>query len=162
MRFAAALLALTAAVSPEVQLRPVTYPQWQKDLAAMRGRIVVVDLWATWCAPCVARFPHMLAMANRWQPKGVAFVSLSFDDRDEPGAFQHVLEFLTAHDARIPNYMIDEPLPDAFDKFDLNSVPAVFIYDATGKRRYRLTGDDPRHQFTDADVESAIRQLARP
>lgn len=143
----------------KVQLVEVTYDQWTKELASMRGRIVVVDAWATWCAPCVERFPHMIEMAKRWGPKGVTFVSLSLDDRDEPGSFEHVLKFLSDHDARIPNYMMNEVIPDAFDKLNLNSVPAVLVYDPTGKQRYRLTGDDPNHQFTDADVEKAVETL---
>lgn len=153
---AAALLA----VSLNVQLRSVTFDQWQRELASMRGKIVVVDLWATWCVPCVARFPKMLEMARRWQPKGVTFVSLSLDDKNEPGSYDHVLKFLKDHDARIPNYMMNEVLPDAFDKLNLNSVPAVIIYDAAGKERIRLTGDNPNHQFTDKDVEAAVKRLA--
>lgn len=147
------------ATGNSVQLRSVTYDQWLNELASMRGHIVVVDLWATWCAPCVARFPRMIEMANRWRSKGVTFVSLSLDDRNEPGSFAHVLEFLTDHDARIPNYMMNEVLPDAFDKLNLNAVPAVLIYDAGGKQRYRLTGDNPNHQFTDTDVEAAVKTL---
>ena len=142
-----------------VSLHLVTYDQWQKELASMRGHVVVVDLWATWCAPCVARFPKMMAMAKRWEPKGVRFVSLSLDDKNERGSFDHVLEFLRGRDAHIPNYMMNEVLPDAFDKLNINAVPAVFIYDATGKQRYRLTGDNPNHQFTDADVEAALKAL---
>jgi len=128
----------------------------------MRGRIVVVDLWATWCVPCVARFPKMIAMSKRWRPKGVTFVSLSLDDRAEPGSYDHVLKFLKEHDARIPNFMMNEVLPDAFDKLNLNSVPAVIIYDAGGRERARLTGDDPNHQFTERDVEAALDRLATP
>jgi len=158
---AAVLLALTLTASPAVHLRSVTYAQWQKELARMRGHVVVVDLWATWCAPCLERFPRMIELAKQWEPEGVQFVSMSFDDRNEPGSFDHVLKFLIAHDARIPNYMIDEVLPDAFDDFNLNSVPAVLIYDAGGTLRARLTGDDPRHQFTEADVEAALKRLVR-
>lgn len=143
----------------KVQLVSVTYDQWQHELAAMRGRVVVVDHWATWCAPCVARFPHMLAMARRWDPKKVTLVTLSLDDRDERGSFAHVLDFLVKQNARVPNYMMNERIPDAFEKLDLNGVPAVIIYDATGKPRYRLTGDDPNHQFTDADVDAAVKSI---
>ena len=154
-----AALAVWLATS-SVRLVPVTFEQWQQELQAMRGRIVVVDYWATWCAPCVARFPNMVAMARR-APKNVTFVTMSLDDRDEPGALARVEHFLKKHDARMPNFLMNEVNPDAFDKLDLNGVPAVVIYDASGKQRYRLTGDDPNHQFTDADVDRAVKQLTR-
>ena len=101
-------------------------------------------------------------MAKRWDPNRVSLVTLSLDDRDERGAYAHVLQFLQTQNARVPNYMMNESIPDAFDKLDLNGVPAVIIYDAAGKARFRLTGDDPNHQFTDADVEAAVRKLLRP
>jgi len=143
-----------------VKLTPVTYDQWTHELQSMHGRIVVVDYWATWCAPCVARFPHMVAMAKR-APDNVTYVTMSLDDRDEPGAAARVLQFLKKNDASMPNFLMNEVNPDAFEKLNLNGVPAVVIYDASGKQRYRLTGDDPNHQFTDADVERAVKALAR-
>lgn len=146
----------------EVQLVRVTYDQWRRELDALEGRVVVVDLWATWCAPCIERFPEMMALAKEWEPRGVTFVSLSLDDRDDPDSVDQVREFLGQQDARIPNYLMDEIIPDAFDKLGLLGIPAVYIYDATGQRTHRLTGDDPNHQFTEADVEAAVRSLVEP
>ncbi|HVT42889.1 MAG TPA: TlpA disulfide reductase family protein [Thermoanaerobaculia bacterium] len=145
--------------SSEVQLVKVTHPQWVEELEAMRGGIVVVDNWATWCAPCLERFPHMLEMAKRWTPQGVTFVSLSLDDRDDPDSIEQAREFLRQQDARIPNYLMDEIIPDAFDRLGLLGIPAVFIYDSKGTMVHRLTGDDPNRQYTEEDVEEAIRAM---
>lgn len=151
--------ALTRNWSNEVQLVPVDHEQWLRELAAFRGRIVVVDHWATWCVPCLERFPKMLDLAGAWGPKGVTFVSLSLDDRDDPDSIEQASRFLRDHDARIPNYLMDEIIPDAFEKLDLLGIPAVLVYDADGTVRYRLTGDDPNDQFTEADIEEAVRAL---
>jgi thiol:disulfide interchange protein len=59
------------------------------------------------------------------------------------------------------NYLMDEVIPDAFEKLDLLGVPAVYIYDSSGERRYKLTGDDPNNQFTEEDVEQAVEALVR-
>ena len=152
-------VALTTAWSREPQLVAVTHDEWQRELEAMRGRVVVVDNWATWCAPCIERFPAMVAMSTKWAPAGVTFVTLSLDDRDDPETAEKVKGFLAKQDARMPNYLMDEIIPDAFDKLGLLGIPAVFVYDESGKLTHRLTGDDPNEQFTEADVEEAVREL---
>jgi thiol-disulfide isomerase/thioredoxin len=153
--------ALAAATMPPWQatLTSVTYEQWLEELAALRGRIVVVDFWATWCVPCLERFPHMVQLERRYGPKGVTFVSLSLDDREDAEAIAFARQFLTEQKATFANYLLDEIVTEGFVKLDLLTVPAVFIYDATGKRRFELTGDDPNNQFSDHDVERAIRDL---
>jgi thiol-disulfide isomerase/thioredoxin len=143
----------------DVQLVRVTHDQWRRELDALEGNVLVVDLWATWCAPCIERFPAMLELAREWGPRGVTFVSLSLDDRDDPDSVAQVREFLREKDARIPNYLMDEIIPDAFEKLGLLGIPAVYVYDADGTRTHRLTGDDPNRQFTEADVEAAVRSL---
>jgi thiol-disulfide isomerase/thioredoxin len=143
----------------EVQLVPVTWNQWLSEREALEGNIVVVDYWATWCAPCRERFPAMVAMSREFSSDGVVFVSLSLDDRDDPLTTPDVTDFLRAQDSRMPNYLMDEIIPDAFDQLDLLGIPAVDVFDASGTLRYRLTGDDPRNQFTEDDVEQAVVSL---
>ncbi|MFN2443102.1 MAG: TlpA family protein disulfide reductase [Thermoanaerobaculia bacterium] len=143
----------------EPQLVTVTHDQWRRELEAMHGRVVVVDNWATWCKPCIERFPAMLELEKKWGPHGVMFVTLSLDDRDDPDSIEQVRGFLLEQDARIPNYLMDEIIPDAFDQLGLLGIPAVFIYDESGTMAHRLTGDDPNRQFTEADVDEAIHAL---
>lgn len=142
-----------------VTLVPVSFDVWQGKLASYKGDIVVVDNWATWCVPCVERFPHMVELYQKYRSKGVRFISMCLDDRDDPDALRRAEQFLVAQHATFENYRMDEVVPDAFEKLDLLGIPAVFVYDRSGKLRYRLTGDDPNHQFTDADVEGAIEKL---
>jgi len=52
------------------------------DLAAFRGRVVVLDFWATWCSPCVASIPHLNDLVGRFAGKGVAFVAVTDDEED--------------------------------------------------------------------------------
>jgi thiol-disulfide isomerase/thioredoxin len=140
-------------------LVPVTHEEWVRELEALEGNVVVVDNWATWCAPCIERFPATMELARKWAPSGVTFVTLSLDDRDDPETVGKVTQFLAEHDARIPNFLMDEIIPDAFDQLGLLGIPAVFVYDASGTLTHRLTGDDPNAQYTEADVDAAIREL---
>lgn len=143
----------------EVSLIPVTFEQWQRELAALEGRIVVVDMWATWCVPCVERFPKMVELYREYSPRGVVFVSICLDDREDAEAVAHAREFLREQQATFANYLMDEVVTEGFVKLDLLGIPAVYIYAPDGELRYRLTADDPFDQFTEEDVESAVEEL---
>lgn len=142
-----------------VTLVPVTFPQWQRSLAGYRGQIVVVDFWATWCPPCIERFPHIVQLHEKYGRQGIRFVSMDLDDKSDPQALNRAREFLVKHNAAFDNYRMDEVVPDAFEKLDLLGIPAVFIYDRAGRLLYRLTGDNPNKQYTNEDVDRAIEQL---
>ena len=143
----------------QATLVPVTFEAWQEELVSLRGRVVVVDMWATWCLPCIERFPHMVDLAQKYADQRVEFVSLCLDDRDDEDSIALAQTFLTQQGARFPNYLMDEVVTHGFEKLDLLGIPAVFIYAPDGNLRYRLTGDDPNNQFTDADVDDAIEEL---
>jgi len=143
----------------QVSLVPITYIDWTDKLKSFKGKIVVVDFWATWCSPCLERFPKMIGFHQSYRSRGVQFVSMCLDDPSDLEAVGTAREFLRNNRATFHNYLINEDALEAFDKFDLLGIPAVFIYDRSGILQFRLTGDDPRDQFTEADVERAIEGL---
>lgn len=142
-----------------VTLEPITFAQWDRQMQDYRGDIVVVDLWAMWCTSCIKRFPKMVEMNQQYGGKGVQFVSLNLDDHQNTEAVQQADQFLKEVNATFDNFHMDENLIDAFNHLGLKGIPAVAIFDATGKERYRLTGDNPNKQFTDKDIEAAIQAL---
>lgn len=57
----------------------------QKSLADFRGKFVLMDIWATWCGPCIMQIPAMKALEERYKDKNLTFLSISVDqDRDKP------------------------------------------------------------------------------
>jgi thiol-disulfide isomerase/thioredoxin len=142
-----------------VDLVSVTVDQWREEIGKLRGEIVVADMWATWCIPCIERFPHMVELSERYQQDGVRFVSICLDDPGDEQAVAYARQFLREQNATFANYLIDDNVADSFEKLDLLTIPAVFIYGRDGEIRYRLTADDPNNQFTDRDVEAAIEEL---
>lgn len=142
-----------------IRMQNTTFTEWEKTLTSYQPNIVVVDAWAMWCTSCIKRFPHMVEMANKYQNKGVQFVSLNLDDRNDEESVAAAKEFLVKMNANFDHFHMNEDLIEAFDRFNLIGIPAVFIYDGTGAERFRLTGDNPNAQFTEKDIESAVESL---
>jgi cytochrome c biogenesis protein CcmG/thiol:disulfide interchange protein DsbE len=143
---------------PAISLQAVKYPELQQAIQAQRGRVVVLDVWATWCGPCKKEFPHLVKLHQRYGKDGIVCMSVSLD---EPKQKEAVLAFLKSQKAAFPNYLLDEG-EAGWDKLDLKGIPVVMVYDRTGKQARKFTNDDPDHQFTYADVEKFVQDLIRP
>ncbi len=142
-----------------VTLQLIQFEQWQRQLRSMKGHIVVVDMWATWCAPCIERFPHMVELYNRYKDQGVEFVSMSVDDREDKAAVEQARQFVLRQKATFRNYLMDENIMQSFEKLGVQGIPDVFLYDRAGRLRYDLNGNDPNHQATLNDVDYALATL---
>lgn len=99
------------------------------------GDVILVDFWATWCAPCVAQFPHTVALAKQYGKQGLTTISVSMDEPDQQ---EQVRKFLTAQQACFLNlltpYGAGSQFPDAFEI--RGDVPVYKLYDRQGKLRY--------------------------
>src|SRR5262245_60465530 len=63
----------------EVTVAEVRAPELEKFLKDQKGKVVLIDCWATWCAPCVKKFPHFVETHKKYADKGLVCVSLSLD-----------------------------------------------------------------------------------
>lgn len=145
--------------SLDMQMTPVTYDEWETKRIQYQPKIVVVDIWATWCVSCIERFPEMVRLHEQYKDHNVQFVSMNLDDREDTQSIDVAEQFLKKMNATFDHFRMDENLLVAFEKIDLISIPAVLIYDESGHEKYRLTGDNPNKQFTDKDVEAALLEL---
>ena len=144
----------------DVTLTPVKYDELMARLAAdTEAKFTLVDVWATWCPPCMENFPHVVAMHSRFAGQGLAVASLSFDDVTDSTALKQAEQFLREKKAVFPNYVLDEPQDVAFEKFGMSVIPAVFLFGPDGKELKRYTWDDPNHQFTYDQVERDVAAL---
>lgn len=96
-------------------------PTWD----SLKGRVVVLDFWATWCAPCVGAIPRMNQLHREFASKDVTFVSVTYEP--EP----HVRRFLQAHPID-GDVGIDDALA-TFKSFQAWGIPVVYIFDRQGK-----------------------------
>ena len=149
-----------AALAPApTRMQAVSFDEWDAILESQRGNITVVDFWASWCTPCIERFPHMVEMHHAYHDKGVRFISLNLDEQGDGESLDWCNDFLASTKAVFANYHMDENMSEAFERLDLLSLPAVRIYATDGTEAYRLSGDNPYQQFTEKDVEQAVLEL---
>jgi thiol-disulfide isomerase/thioredoxin len=102
-------------------------------LAAYRGKVVLLDLWASWCAPCREEIPQSVAMARRYGRRGLVVLYLSIDQ--DPAAWRKALATLPPA-ARL-HYRFARPEASTFrQEFDVRSVPRYLLLDRSGTVRY--------------------------
>jgi peroxiredoxin len=140
----AALLALGACKPATSTALPVIAkaPAWKlTDLAghevgaaALRGKVVVVDFWATWCGPCVGEIPGYVALQTKYGADGLVIVGLSVDE----GGPELVRNFAAKNGLSYTLAMADEATVAAFGSFD--AIPTTFLIDREGNIRHRKVG----------------------
>ncbi len=103
-------------------------------LADLRGRPLVLDFWATWCAPCRASMPHLSAMQDRFGRQGLQVVGLSVDDVS-PDQVRAFADRLRVH---FPVGMAPEKMLDEYGP--IRSIPTTIFIDRRGRIVRRLVG----------------------
>jgi thiol-disulfide isomerase/thioredoxin len=117
-------------------------------LAELRGRPVVLDFWATWCAPCRASMPHLSAMQDRFGRKGLVVLGLSVDDV----APEQVRRFAARLRVHFPVAMATESVLDNYGP--IRSIPTTIFIDRQGRILRRVVG------YVDEEtLEGFIREI---
>ena len=103
-------------------------------LAEFAGKGLVVNLWATWCVPCVAELPALQAMARAVADADIAVLALSSDR----GGAEVVRRFYASHAIGLPIWL--DPKGEAARAWGARGLPTTLIIDRTGAERGRLEG----------------------
>jgi peroxiredoxin len=119
------------------------------SLAALRGTVVVLNVWATWCLPCKEELPQLVALHKEFAPQGVALIGVSVD---AAGMGLDVRDFMKEHEMSYPVWL--DPEHQFALKFLTVGVPETFVLDRAGIIRYRKIGSLARGDTT---LSSAIR-----
>lgn len=148
----------TAATAP---LRVVDRAEYDALLAELQGKIVLVDFWATWCAPCVEQLPHTFDLAAQRRDAGLAVVTVCMEDPDDIRRIQQFLESRGGTETvnLLSSLGGGSPAMEAFE-ITGGALPHYKLYDRESQL-HRTFALDPSaaEQFTSSDIESAVDAL---
>jgi peroxiredoxin len=111
-------------------------------LSAYKGRVVLLDFWATWCGGCKVEIPWYMEFQNRYRDKGLSAIGVSMD----ADGWKSVRPFLGEHQLNYPIVIGDD---DLAGKFGLAQMPKTLLIDRTGRIAKSHTGMVSKDAFED-------------
>ncbi len=135
----------------------MTQPDGKKfTFASLKGKVIVVDVWATWCGPCREQTPKLAALQEKYRARGLAVVGLSLDEKSDEA---EVLKFMKEAGVNYTITYAPDKVSGAFldgteDETGQAPIPQLFIISKEGRVVEHLIGNDPRHSL--ARLEEVI------
>jgi len=118
-------------------------------LSAYKGRVLLLDFWASWCAPCRKSFPFLDALQTRHAAEGLAIVGLTLEEDDD--SIDAFLDSVPAHFT-----IARDPSGLAGEAFGVVAMPTTFLIDRDGRVAARFEGGD---ESVHAKIEAAVATL---
>ena len=138
-----------AAAAPDFTLRTMNGPNLR--LAEQRGRVVMVNFWATWCGPCRQEMPHLNRLYEKYRASGFVLLGVNVDDDTGKAA-----EVATKLGLTFPVLLDTEKSVSKL--YDVSTMPSTMIIDRNGQVRYVHRGYQAGYED---NYEKQIRELLK-
>jgi thiol-disulfide isomerase/thioredoxin len=136
---------------------PAVTDDVQQSLQAFRGKVVILDFWATWCGPCRMEIPGFIALQKKYRDKGLEVVGVSIDPiapRGNPGGAPAVAPFMQSTGINYTIWMVNKAT--ALRGYDVSQgIPTTYVLDRSGQIVRTYVGVRPQSVF-ESDVNSLL------
>jgi thiol-disulfide isomerase/thioredoxin len=150
------VLASEAFAADPPSLPMITGKGIQTLITKNKGKVVLLNFWATWCPPCAEEFPALVKAYTAYKPKGLEVIAISLNDFSET---REVMTFIRSHHPSFPLYIagtVEETFYHSIDKRWSSGLPLTMIYDKSGKLRYFHDGALTYTQF-EQDIQPLLQ-----
>ena len=101
----------------------------ETSLKDLRGKVIVIDFWATWCGPCKKELPGLKKLYDKYGKEGLAVIGVSLDRKQS-----ELTDYVKENEITWPQ-VVGKAASDFADKWGIDAIPAVFVIDRKGKLR---------------------------
>jgi len=108
---------------------------WESNLDVYKGKVILINVWATWCGPCLQEIPDLNRLQDNYGDKGLVVISLSDETQSELQAFQEMLPMSTESGFVDGSKRVPKPIQEAFV-----IRPTSYIVDRDGRYRKYILG----------------------
>jgi thiol-disulfide isomerase/thioredoxin len=103
------------------------------SIKQLRGKVVVIDFWASWCGPCINELPGMKALYAKYRGMGVEFIGVSLDYPADRGGLEALKKAVAEHEIPWPQYYQGDAFNGEFSRAcGVRAIPTVFVIDPAG------------------------------
>jgi len=142
---------VSTSVAPDFTLK--TLEDQEISLSELKGKVVLLDFWATWCGPCRESIPHLIQLYRTYQDKGFVLIGLSMDKKGDVDTVRHFVKSMD-----IPYPIILTP-DDVTRNYGVTGIPTTILIDKEGKIQGKMVGfNSSIAQQTSARVAELISE----
>ena len=119
-------------------------------LLDLRGKVIILDFWASWCGPCKHEFPFLIDLYNKYSEKDFSVLAVNVDENSSS-----MNKFLSGIGKDVPFKIISDRKSKIPELYNLDAMPSSFFIDKKGVIRFAHTG------FTDSDKDKFIKEIEK-
>ncbi len=141
--------------APDLTVRALDDSREERSLSSYRGDVVLLNMWATWCAPCREEMPSMQAVHEALGPRGLRVVAVSVDERNQ---YRTIRDFVK--ELGLTFDILHDESKAMIRRYQTTGVPETWVIDRAGKIRKKQIG--PADWNSEANRALIERLLAEP
>jgi peroxiredoxin len=139
------------ALAPEFSAQSLAVSGGTKTLRDYQGQVVLLNVWATWCPPCLQEMPSLQRLHEQLAGRGLRVVAISIDD---PGSEATIADFI--RDQRLTFEVLHDPEAAVMQSYGMQGVPETFLISRDGRILLRRYAVDWMSEQNRAAVEAAL------